>query len=187
MVLEGSERELVEACQRGDRDAFRALFEAYRNKVYSVALRFAGEEAAAMDIAQDTFVKLFSCIRDFRGESGFETWVYRMVVNSCLDQKRRTRRLVPLADELMATLRASGDALAQMLRDEIGNRVRAAVEKLPPDLRIVIVLRYTEGLAYDRIAEVLACAPGTVASRLNRAHKALERRLTHLAKGGTHV
>ncbi len=187
MVRESPERELLEACKRGERDAFRTLFETYKNKVYSVALRFAGEEAAAMDIAQDTFVKLFSCIRDFRGESGFETWVYRMVVNSCLDQKRRTRRLVPLADELMATLRASGDVLSQMLRAEIGDRVRAAVEKLTPDLRIVIVLRYTEGLAYDRIAEVLGCSQGTVASRLNRAHKALERRLAHLAKGGAHA
>lgn len=180
MVLEGSERELVEACKRGDRDAFRTLFETYKNKVYSVALRFSGDETAAMDIAQDTFVKLFSSIRDFRGDSGFETWVYRMVVNSCFDQKRLTRRLVPLADELMSTLRASGDVLAQMLRAEIGNRVRAAVEKLPPDLRMVIVLRYTEGLAYDQIAEVLACSPGTVASRLNRAHKTLERRLARV-------
>ncbi len=187
MVREVPERELVEACKRGERDAFRSLFETYKNKVYSVALRFAGEEAAAMDIAQDTFVKLFSCIRDFRGESGFETWVYRMVVNSCLDQKRRTRRMVPLADELMATLRASGDVLARMLREEIGNRVRAAVEKLPPDLRIVIVLRYTEGLSYEQVAEVLGCSPGTVASRLNRAHKALERRLAGLAKGGSHA
>ena len=187
LVRDSSERELVDACRRGERDAFRALFETYKNKVYSVALRFAGEEAAAMDIAQDTFVKLFSCMRDFRGESGFETWVYRMVVNSCLDQKRRTSRLIPLADEFMATLRASGDVLTQMLREEIGNRVRAAVDKLPPDLRIVIVLRYTEGLAYEQIAEVLGCSQGTVASRLNRAHKALERRLATLAKESAHA
>ena len=73
MVLEGSERELVEACQRGERDAFRALFESYKGKVYSVALRFAGEEATAMDIAQDTFLKLFSRLRDFRGDATFET------------------------------------------------------------------------------------------------------------------
>ena len=65
MALEVSDRELVGACQRGDRDAFRALFEAYKNKVYSIAFRFAGNEATAMDIAQDTFVKLFSCIRQF--------------------------------------------------------------------------------------------------------------------------
>ena len=189
MLLEGTQRELVEACQRGEHEAFRALFETYRNKVYSIALRFAGDQAAAMDIAQDTFLKLFSSIQDFRGDSAFETWVYRMVVNSCLDRRRKLRRYVPLADEFLATLRASGDALTAMLRAEMADRIRAAVDKLSPDLRIVVVLRYTEGLAYDQIAEVLACSPGTVASRLNRAHKALERRLAHFVQkeGTRHV
>ena len=106
MVLEGSDRELVEACRRGERDGFRALFEAYKDKVYSIALRFAGDEAAAMDIAQDTFLKLFSCIGDFRGDAAFSTWVYRLVVNSCLDHKRKSWRLIPIADDLLAVLRA---------------------------------------------------------------------------------
>jgi RNA polymerase sigma-70 factor, ECF subfamily len=187
MVLEGSERELVEACRRGEREAFRALFETYKDRVYSVALRFAGEEAAAKDIAQDTFLKLFSSIRSFRGDSAFDTWIYRLVVNSCLDYKRRTRRLIPLADDFLAGLRASGDSLHDMLRSEVSNTVRAAVDRLSPDLRIVIVLRYTQALSYDEIAEVLGCSPGTVASRLNRAHKALERRLSSLVQGGRHV
>src|SRR5262249_9415395 len=122
---------------------------------YSVAARFAGDEATAMDIAQDTFLKLFDSIRDFRGDSSFETWIYRLVVNSCLDHKRRTRRLIPMADAFLRSLRASDDSLAAVLRDEAGGRVRSAVDKLTPDLRIVIVLRYTEGLSYDQIAEVL--------------------------------
>jgi len=176
-ALQSAERELVARCRQGDRDAFRTLFEMYKGKVYSVALRFAGNEAAAMDIAQDTFVKLFSAVGEFRGESGFETWVYRMVVNRCLDQRRRSRRWAPLANGLMATLRVPGDALADLLRTEVSDRVKAAVEKLPPEMRIAIVLRYTEGLSYDQMAEVLGCSQGTVASRLSRAHKALERRL----------
>ena len=182
-------RELVEACQRGERDAFRALFESYKNKVYSIAFRFAGDEATAMDIAQDTFVKLFSCIRDFRGDSSFDTWIYRLVVNSCLDHRRRAWRLLPLADDFAGTLRVSGDSLTELLRSEMGGRVRSAVDRLSPDLRIVIVLRYTEGLSYEEIAEVLGCSTGTVASRLNRAHKKLERRLSPLMKenGGRHV
>jgi len=189
MVLEGSEKEIVLACQRGERDAFRTLFETYKDKVYSIALRFSGDRAVAMDIAQDTFLKLFSSIRDFRGDAGFETWVYRLVVNSCLDHRRRTRRLIPLADEFLLTLRASGDSLAEVLRSEVSDRVRSAVDRLSPDLRIAIILRYTEGLAYEEIAEVLGCSPGTVASRLNRAHKALERRLSHLVHhpGGGHA
>ena len=189
MVLEGSERDLVEACRRGESDAFRALFETYRNKVYSIAYRFSGDEATAMDVAQDTFVKLFSCIRDFRGDSSFDTWIYRLVVNSCMDHRRRSWRLLPLADGFAATLPVPGDSLSDLLRSERGGRVRAAVERLSTDLRIVIVLRYTEGLSYDEIAEVLGCSSGTVASRLNRAHKKLERKLSPMMKenGSRHV
>jgi RNA polymerase sigma-70 factor (ECF subfamily) len=189
MVLERSERELVEACQRGERDAFRALFEAHKDRVYSIALRFSGDEALAMDLAQDAFLKLFSCIREFRGDAAFSTWVYRLVVNSCLDHKRRSWRLIPIADELLAVLRAPGDSLNALLATEMRDRVRRAVEKLTPDLRMVTVLRYTEGLSYDQIACVLGCSTGTVASRLNRAHKALERRLVHFVstQGARHV
>jgi RNA polymerase sigma-70 factor, ECF subfamily len=187
-----ADRELVGACQRGERDAFRALFEAYRHKVYSIAFRFAGDEATAMDIAQDTFVKLFSSIRDFRGDSSFDTWIYRLVVNSCLDHRRRVWRLLPLLDDVATVLPASNDSLDELLRSERGERVRAAVDRLSPDLRMVVVLRYTEGMSYDEIAEVLGCSTGTVASRLNRAHKKLERRLSHFIKpnepdGGRHV
>ena len=182
MVLEGSDRELVAGCRRGDRDAFRVLFESYKDRVFSIALRFSGDPVAAMDIAQDTFVKLFSRIRDFRGESSFDTWMYRMVVNSCMDHRRRSWRLLPLAGEVADSLCESSDCLADLMRSEMGARVHSAVERLSPDLRIVVVLRYTEGLAYEEIAEVLGCAPGTVASRLNRAHKTLERRLSHLIK-----
>src|SRR5947209_18757858 len=124
-----AERELVAACQRGERDAFRELFEAHKDRVYSIALRFAGNPNTAMDIAQDTFLKLFSSIRDFRGAASFDTWIYRLVVNSCLDYKRRARRLIPLADNLLATLRTSGDSLNEILRSEVSSSVRSAVDR----------------------------------------------------------
>jgi RNA polymerase sigma-70 factor (ECF subfamily) len=186
MVLESADLELVEGCRRGEREAFRVLFETYKDKVYSIALRFSGDHSLAMDIAQDTFLKLYSSIGEFRGEAMFSTWVYRLVVNSCLDHKRKSWRIVPMADELLAVLRAPGDALHAVMRTEMSERVQRAVEKLPEEQRIVVVLRYTEGLAYEQIAEVLGCSMGTVASRLNRAHKALERRLANL-KGAAHV
>jgi RNA polymerase sigma-70 factor (ECF subfamily) len=190
MVLEGTDRELVEACQRGERDAFRVLFEKHKDRVYSVALRYSGDAAAAMDIAQETFLKLFSSIRSFRGESGFESWLFRLVVNQCLDQRRRTRRVMPMVDGLLDLLRAPGlSAMDEMLRAELGERVRSAVGALPAEQRMVIVLRYTEGLSYDEIAEAVGCSAGTVASRLNRAHRTLERRLSRFvqANGGSHV
>jgi RNA polymerase sigma-70 factor (ECF subfamily) len=171
------EQELVAACQRGDRDAFRRLFESYKDRVYSIALRFAGNPNTAMDIAQDTFLKLFSSIRDFRGESSFDTWIYRLVVNSCMDHRRKAWRLMPLAGEFLGTLKTSGGKLDDLLREEADGRLREAVEKLPANLKITVVLRYTQGLSYEEIAEVLGCSAGTVASRLNRAHKTLERTL----------
>ena len=183
MVLEGTERELVAACQRGEPDAFRILFENHKDRVYSIALRFSGDPATAMDVAQETFVKLFSAIRSFRGDSSLDTFLYRLVVNHCVDQKRRTRRWLPLMAELARTLVAPGASPSEeLLREEERQSVHAAVEKLTPDLRMVVVLRYTEGLAYDEIAGVLGCSPGTVASRLNRAHKTLERRLSRLGR-----
>jgi RNA polymerase sigma-70 factor (ECF subfamily) len=196
MVLERSEPELVAACRSGERDAFRELFEAYKDKVYSVALRFTGQPAEAMDIAQDTFLKLYSSLADFRGESRLETWIYRLVVNRCLDHRRRSRRWLPLGESFRSTLRAAGDSLARMLQEERDVHVQEAVDRLAPDLRIAVVLRYTEGMSYDQIAEVLGCAAGTVASRLHRAHKVLGRSLSYLrgpqsdrvkSKGGENV
>ena len=159
MVLERTERELVEACQRGEREAFRDLFEQHKDKVYSIALRYSGSESAAMDIAQEVFLKLFSCIGSFRGESGFESWLFRLVVNSCLDQKRRTSRLMPLAKECSEVLRWPGSsAIDEIQRSETSSRVQSAVGTLPPEQRMVIVLRYTEGLSYEEIAEALGCS-----------------------------
>jgi RNA polymerase sigma-70 factor, ECF subfamily len=184
MVLEQTGKQIIEQCQRGDPEAFRALFEKYKDLVYSVALRYSGDPAVAQDIAQDTFLKLFSAIGRFRGDSNFESWLYRMVVNSCFDQKRKTRRLTPLFDEVLSVLRTPDlSALDEILRAEMSTHVRSVIDSLAPDQRIAIVLRYTQGLSYDEIAEILGCAPGTIASRLNRAHKVLARRLAGLARG----
>jgi RNA polymerase sigma-70 factor, ECF subfamily len=178
MVLEETDKDLVEGCQRGEPEALRALFERHKDKVYSIAVRYSGDRTVAMDIAQDAFLKLFSGIRGFRGDSSLEAWIYRIVVNSCFDQKRRTRRLMPLMDGLLDAIQAPGrSALDEMLRSELSGRVQSAVAGLLPEQRIVIVLRYTQGLSYDEIAEILGCSTGTVASRLNRAHKILGRRL----------
>ena len=186
MVLDANDREVIEACQRGDWDAFRLLFEAHKGRVYSIALRYCGDESAAMDIAQETFLKLFSSIQDFRGNACFESWLYRIVVNRCLDHQRRGRRLMPFLEGLLDIVRAPAETVLQeLLRAEMEKDVQKIVQTLAPEQRIVVVLRYTEGLAYEEIAEILGCSAGTVASRLNRAHKVLERKLSHLrVRGG---
>ena len=185
MVLD--DRELLEACQRGDHDAFRALFEANQDRVYSIALRYSGDEAAAMDIAQDTFLKLLSRIQDFREEANFDSWLYRIVANSCLDHRRRARRWLPLLEDFANLFTVRRETVLQdLLRAEMQHDVQQVVAGLVPEQRIVVVLRYTENLSYEEIAEVLGCSAGTVGSRLNRAHKVLERRLSYLrVRGGS--
>jgi RNA polymerase sigma-70 factor, ECF subfamily len=181
----------VEACQRGDLEAFRTLYESYKDTVYSIALNFSGgNQEAAKDIAQEVFLKLFSSLKSFRGSSNFSTWLFRVVVNACMDEHRRRRRFVPLeeslpADKMMSNQSQERDAWQKQLAGE----VRVALEALSPKLRLPIVLRYVQGLSYEEIAHALGCSPGTVASRLNRAHKFLARRLNHLrsAAGGGHV
>lgn len=183
-VREDTERDLVERCQDGDADAFRRIFELYKDRVYSIALRYSGNASVAQDIAQETFLGLLSTIGSFRGDARFDSWLYRLVVNRCFDHRRRTRRLLPLVGEALGILRTpGGNALDHMLRTELSGHVRSVVENLPDEQRMIVVLRYTQGLSYEEIAEVLGCAPGTVGSRLNRVHKVLERRLRGRANG----
>src|SRR5579871_4887434 len=135
MVLESNDREVIEACQRGDRDAFRMLFEANKDRIYSIALRFSGDRAAAMDIAQDTFLKLLSRIKDFRGEANFDSWLYRLVVNSCVDHHRRTRRWMPLIEDVLEFFKPASEdtALNELLSTEMRNHVQEVVGKLPAE------------------------------------------------------
>src|SRR5215510_12579856 len=91
-----SERRLIEDCQQGDREAFRALFDAHKDRVWTIALRFTGDENAARDVTQQVFLKLFTSITGFRHESNFKTWLYRLVANECMDEFRKKRRLIPL-------------------------------------------------------------------------------------------
>lgn len=182
MVVD-TDHEVIAGCQRGDEEAFRELFESHKDKVYSIALRYSGDRAAAMDISQDTFLKLMDRIGQFRGDSSFDSWLYRLVVNSCLDYRRRQRRWMPMVEEFFDTFRApQASQLQELLGDERQQHVQDVVARLSPEHKMIVVLRYTEGMSYEEIADLLQCSRGTVASRLNRAHKVLERRLSGLAR-----
>ncbi len=193
MSEQASERRLIEACQQGDREAFRELFDAHKDRVWSVALHFTGDESAARDVTQQVFLKLFISIAQFRHESSFATWLYRMVVNACMDERRGRRRFLSFDffstgdsdesdDELSAMINKGGGHSQEdhFSRLEISAAVKSAVAELKPKLRIAILLKYFEELSYEEMAEVLGCSTGTVASRLNRGHKALAKRLAHL-------
>jgi RNA polymerase sigma-70 factor, ECF subfamily len=176
---------VIVACQRGDREAFRLLFETYQARVYSVSLYyFKGDEAAAGDVTQQVFLKLMTKIEQFRRDSEFTTWLYRLVVNACLDEQRKRRRFIPFGDGFEMDRKTQGSGAHQQeeryARVELAASVKAAISGLKPKLRLPILLKYVEGLSYDEMADVLNCSKGTIASRLNRGHKILARQLSHL-------
>ena len=173
---------VIEACQQGDRAAFQLLFETYKDKVFSIAVYSSGgDRAVADDVTQQIFLKLFTAIRQFRGDSEFTTWLYRLVVNACLDERRRRRRLLPWGETVaMSNPSEKKPQEKQYARLEVAEAVRAAIGELKPKFRLPILLKYIEGLSYEEIASVMGCSKGTVASRLNRGHSQLAKRLAHL-------
>jgi RNA polymerase sigma-70 factor, ECF subfamily len=173
---------VIEACQQGDRAAFQLLFETYKDKVFSIAVYSSGgDRSLADDVTQQIFLKLFTAIRQFRGDSEFTTWLYRLVVNACLDERRRRRRLLPWGESVaMKNPSEKKPQEKQYARLEIAEAVQAAIGELKPKFRMPILLKYIEGLSYEEIASVMGCSKGTVASRLNRGHSQLAKRLSHL-------
>lgn len=175
---------LIEACRSGDRGAQRHVFLASKDFVYTTArCFFPGDESTARDVTQDVFVKLFARIQQFRGDSSFRTWLYRMVIHVCIDETRRRRRWASIEDYdpeaiLMQNYAKPPSDFGEQA--ELSRLVQAAVEKLTPKLKAVLVLKYFEGLSYDEIASALGTSRGTVASRMNRGHRDLARRLVHL-------
>jgi RNA polymerase sigma-70 factor (ECF subfamily) len=164
-------------------EALRVLFEKYKDRVYSVALHFfGGDEALAKDITSQVFLKLVDRLGQFRHQADEATWLYRITANACLDEMRKRRRLVFFGHASEITREASVSITGEhrIEREETARAVQAAVAQLSPKLRLVILLRYFDELPYERLAEALNCSPGTVASRLNRAHKALAEKLAHL-------
>ena len=186
MVLPLSDREadaeIIESCRAGDRDALRVLYVSYKDRVYSIALYFFhGEEAAASDVTQQVFLKLITSIRQFRGESAFSTWLYRLVVNACQDAARRYKSAGFAADRTrLEEFAIAGSHEDDYARAQLAQSVRAAVSALPPKFRIAVLLRYFDDLSYEQMAQVLHCSMGTVASRLSRGHKMLAERLQSL-------
>jgi RNA polymerase sigma-70 factor (ECF subfamily) len=174
--------DVIEACRQGDRNALRVVYEAHKDRVYSVALYFFhGDTTTASDVTQQVFLKLITNFRHFRGDSAFSTWLYRLVVNTCIDMARGNNARAAREDSLSAMTIASApspeDYLAQ---EQIARSIQSAVSDLPPEFRLAILLRYFEELSYEEIAKALNCSIGTVSSRLSRGHRLLAEKLSPL-------
>ena len=171
-----SEADIIDSCRRGDRSAFRALYELHKDKVYSIALYFfRGDSATASDVTQQVFLKLITEFHRYRGDSALSTYIYRLVVNTCIDTARaRKARAIPIERGIAESVAAAGGSQEDDIVDrELAASVQSAVSALPPKFRLAILLRYFEDLSYEEMAKALNCSMGTVASRLSRGHRML--------------
>jgi RNA polymerase sigma-70 factor (ECF subfamily) len=174
-----SDYQLVQAAQRGDDGAFRTLVERHQRKAFVVAAGILRDADAARDVCQDAFLKVHQRLATFEGGAQFYTWLYRIVVNLCIDQLRR-RRLDGGDYEDWSEQAASPrsfDPAESLARKELSERLHDAFNRLSPTHRTVVTLRELNGLSYKEIAQVMRCSVGTVMSRLFNARRYLQEML----------
>lgn len=167
----------MQAARRGDAQAFRELYQTYRDPVWTLVVSLVGDPSQAQDVMQNVFFKAFQGLGGFRFHSGLFTWIYRIAHNECLNHLRS--RQVPCVP-LEAIVGSGAEIDRARISDlEEARRValRDAVMQLPFKMREVVVLKYVEDLSYMEMGRILGCPPGTVASRLNRALAELEKLL----------
>jgi RNA polymerase sigma-70 factor (ECF subfamily) len=194
MVANASDLSLVRRVQRGERGAYDLLVLKYQHKVVKLVMRYLRNPADAEDVAQEAFVKAYRALPQFRGDSAFYTWLYRIAINTAKNALAARERN-PVSYEL--DVHGSDDSTDMVgrlkdpetpeglaLTEEIRDTVNHAIGELPEDLRTAIVLRELEGMSYEEIAASMDCPVGTVRSRIFRAREAIDRRLREVFDGG---
>jgi len=194
MSADASDISLVRRVQRGDKGAFDALVLKYQHKVVKLVMRYVRSPAEAEDIAQEAFIKAYRALPQFRGDSAFYTWLYRIAINTAKNAVvSRDRSPIDFeldlqnpdeSYEMHGRLKDSETPEALAMTDEIRATVNSAIDALPEDLRTAIVLRELEGLSYEEIAATMDCPVGTVRSRIFRAREAIDKRLRDVFEGG---
>lgn len=185
------DHDLVLAARKGDRGAFRTLFERYHRRAHALALGVLRNPDDALDVVQDAFVKAHKYLDKFEGNSSFYTWLYRIVMNLAIDHLRKHRRVKPVeldearldedAPDLGLLPRILGGNPGRALMDkEIRKRIDAALDELSDNHRAVLVMRELEGLSYEEMARTMNCSKGTIMSRLFHARRNMQKRLLDL-------
>lgn len=165
-----ADRWLVDKARAGDMDAYEALIRRHRDRIYRIALRMLGNSHDAEDVAQDVAIQLWTALAGFVGSSTFTTWLYRIVVNRCLNHLRRRHHTRPVLDDDPAP---SPGAEESVIAKHQAAATMHAIAALPPDLRTVLVLHQMEGLSYREVAAITNLTEQTVRGRLHRARKQL--------------
>lgn len=186
------DQELVQRVKQGDKKAFDLLVLKYQSKIIQLITRYIKDPSEALDVAQEAFIKAYRALPNFRGESAFYTWLYRIAINTAKNHiAARARRPsdseieLETAEQFETAIRLKDQETPEgiLLSEEVAEAVRQAIEDLPEELRTAITLREFEGLSYEEIAEAMNCPVGTVRSRIFRAREAIDQKLRTLRAG----
>jgi RNA polymerase sigma-70 factor (ECF subfamily) len=183
------DQELVERVQNGEKAAFDILVRKYEHKLANVISRYIHDPGEVLDVAQEAFIKAYRALPNFRGDSAFYTWLYRIAINTAKNHLVAASRRPPNydVDAQEAEQFESGSGLKEYatperlaLKSELVKTIQDAIDELPEELRVAIVLRELEGLSYEEIASAMDCPIGTVRSRIFRARDAIDKRIRPL-------
>tara|TARA_Y100001935_G_scaffold255670_1_gene271164 strand:- start:5402 stop:5983 length:582 start_codon:yes stop_codon:yes gene_type:complete len=186
-----TDQALVDRVKKGDKKAFDELVRKYQKKVANLVARYIRDQAEVLDVTQEAFIKAYNALPNFRGESAFYTWLYRVAINTAKNHIAAAARRPPREDveaevaeqsEIGFRLKEQDTPENLAMLDELARVLKDALEGLPEDLKAAISLREFEGLSYEEIAEVMDCPVGTVRSRIFRAREALDKKLNPLLR-----
>lgn len=184
-----TDQALIERVQHGDKKAFDLLVLKYQNRIMKVLSRYLYDQSEVQDMAQEAFIKAYRALPNFRGDSAFYTWLYRIAINTAKNHLVAQGRRPPSADidateaeqyDGESALKEYASPEREVLKDEIQRVVVNAIDELPDDLKTAITLRELEGMSYEEIAEAMDCPIGTVRSRIFRAREAVDVKLKPL-------
>jgi RNA polymerase sigma-70 factor (ECF subfamily) len=179
--------------QQGDKSAFDLLVIKYQHKIIQLVNRYVKDPSEAQDVAQEAFIKAYRALGNFRGDSAFYTWLYRIAINTAKNylvsrSRRSSDYEVDVQDaeaiENAPQLQGMETPERLLLNQEIIDTIKTAIDKLPDEMRTAIILREFDGMSYEEIAEVMDCPVGTVRSRLFRAREAIDNKLNPLLEHG---
>ena len=183
------DQSLVDRVKRGDKSAFDLLVLKYQHKVIKLISRYIKDAVEAQDVSQEAFIKAYRALPNFRGDSAFYTWMYRIAINTAKNHLVAQGRRLPNVDidvqdaeqfEGPSALKEAETPEGLLNRDDIEKAILTTIESLPEDLKTAITLREIDGMSYEEIADAMACPVGTVRSRIFRAREAIDKILKPL-------
>lgn len=183
-MIKENEKNLIAKCRNGDVGAFEELISGYEKKVFNIVYRMIGDYNDALDVSQEIFINVFRSIKNFRENSSFYTWLYRIAVNECMDYMKKKKKAVIYSidapveagdNDVVREIKDDGETVEEKVeRNELRKSIEEALSCLSYEHRVMIVLRDIQGLSYEEIAQTVKSPTGTVKSRINRARQALK-------------